>query len=341
MAEVQRPRSWQGRVPYRLLSLTLSVALLGAGVAIVYHRIDWRNVAAVWASLDAKLVALAIVIYWLQYPINSYRLHRVVLWDTQRSPSELPPLSFLFKLTCSAGFVAVAAPIGLAGDAAKIAALRAFGNLSITDAARCTLFDRVVGVQWICLIGLATLPLQAIAGIDLGILLPQLALFAGLISGVGVLLALPKALALGRSQFIEKIARVFVGYRRMLLPQRSAVQFVIALLNLVSAWATLYLLLRAAGFSPSAWLVAAFIPLLQLVNSLPFLYMGWGGREIALAATLGAASGFTIEQSLAVSIAWGVVLVLTGAVNGVFLLGDWQMRGQPVSARDPGASKRQ
>src|SRR4051794_17768357 len=145
MAEVQRPHSWQGRVRYRLLSLLLSAALLGAGVAIVYHRIDWRNVTAVWARLDPKLVPLAIGVYWLQYPINSFRLHRVILWATERSPSGLPSLSFLFKLTCSAGFVAVAAPIGLAGDAAKIAALRAFGSLSITDAARCTLFDRVVG----------------------------------------------------------------------------------------------------------------------------------------------------------------------------------------------------
>jgi len=31
------------------------------------------------------------------------------------------------------------------------------------------------------------------------------------------------------------------------------------------------------------------------------------------------------SETLAVSIAWGVVLIITSAVNGVFLLGDWQI----------------
>lgn len=328
MTEVQRPRSWQGRVPYRLLSLLLSAALLAAGVAIVYHRIDWRSVVAVWTNLDPKLVALAGAVYWLQYPINSFRLHRVILWVTGRHPSAVPPLRFLFKLTCSAGFVAVAAPIGLAGDAAKIAALRMFGSLSLTDATRCALFDRVVGVQWLCVIGLASLPLQASAGIGQKIILPQLALFAGLIAAVGILLVLPKVLALIRNELIGRIARVFADYRSILWPQRSAIQLVIALLNVLSAWGTLYLLLQAAGLSANVWLVAGFIPLLQLVNGLPFLYMGWGGREIAMATTLGAASSLTINETLAVSVAWGVVMIMTGAVNGLFLLGDWQISGR-------------
>jgi uncharacterized membrane protein YbhN (UPF0104 family) len=322
MAEAQR--SPQGRVPYRLLSLLVSCALLAAGIAIVYARVDWRNVATVWTGLDVRLVSLAAAIYWLQYPINSFRLHRVIDW-VMAQPLSTPSLRFLFRVTCSSGFVAVAAPVGLAGDAARIVALRAFGSLSITDATRCTLFDRVVGVQWICVIGLANLPLQAAAGIEPGILLTQLVLFGGLLAAVGVLLALPRALALLRSETVAKIAGVFADYRAMLWPRRSATQLAIALLNLLSAWGTLYLLLRAAGLTANPWLVAGFIPLLQLVNSLPFLYMGWGGREIAMAATLGAASNLSADETLAVSIAWGVVLIMTGAVNGIFLLGDWQM----------------
>ena len=60
-----------------------------------------------------------------------------------------------------------------------------------------------------------------------------------------------------------------------------------------------------------AWLVAAFIPLLQLINGLPFLYMGWGGREIAMAATLGAAGHLTVNETLAVSVIWGAVLIVS------------------------------
>jgi uncharacterized membrane protein YbhN (UPF0104 family) len=332
MTQVERPPPWQGRLSYRVLSLLVSAALLAAGIAIVYRRIDWRDVAAVWASLDPTLVALAMVVYWLQYPINSFRLHRVILWISERA-AETPPFRFLFKLTCSAGFVAVAAPIGLAGDAAKIAALRVFANLSITDATRATLFDRVVGVQWMSLIGLATLPIQIGGGIGRDVILAEFALFAGLIAGVGILLVLSRALALIKHDFIDKLARVFTGYGAMLSPRRSAVQLAIALLNALSAWGALYLLLRAAGLSTDAWLVAGFIPLLQLVNSLPFLYMGWGGRELAMAATLGASGSLSANETLAVSLAWGVVLIVTGAVNGVFLLGEWQI-ARPASSAD-------
>jgi hypothetical protein len=95
------------------------------------------------------------------------------------------------------------------------------------------------------------------------------------------------------------------------------------LLNVVLAGGALYVLFLAGGSHVSAWLVAAFIPLLQLVNGLPFLYMGLGGREIAMTSTLGAASSLTMNETLAVSIAWGVVLIVTGAVNGIFLIGDW------------------
>jgi uncharacterized membrane protein YbhN (UPF0104 family) len=333
MAQVERRRSLRERVPYRVLSLLASGALFLAGMAIVYHRIKWREVAAVWTSLDPALFAFAALIYWLQYPINSYRLHRVIAWIADRAAG-VPPFGFLFKLTCSAGFVAVAAPIGLAGDAAKIAALRVFANLSITDAARATLFDRVVGVQWISIVGLVTLPAQAAVGVGSDILIAQLLIFAGLLAGVGVLLLLPHALALIRHDFVAKLARVFAGYHAILSPQRSAIQLVIALLNVLSAWGALYLLLRAAGLTSNPWLVAGFIPLLQLVNSLPFLYMGWGGRELAMAATLGATGSLTPSETLAVSIAWGVVLIITGAVNGAFMLGDWQIARPGPEPRD-------
>ena len=151
-------------------------------------------------------------------------------------------------MTCSSGFVAAAAPIGLAGDAAKIAALRLFGSLSITEATRCALFDRVVGVQWLCLIGLATLPFQGAAGLSAEIILPQLAIFSAPIVGVGVLLALPSILARIPGHLIERIARVFAGYRSILLPSRSAIQGAIMLLNVVLAGGRTLLVVSGGGF---------------------------------------------------------------------------------------------
>jgi len=332
-------RAWTRRVPYRMLSLIVSGTLIALGIAVVYQRVDWRDVATVWSNLDPRLVALACIFYWLQYPANAVRLQRVLLWATGRAPRELPPFRFLFKLTCSSGFVAAAAPIGLASDVAKIAALRLFGRLSTTEATRCALFDRVVGVQWLCMIGLATLPFQSAAGINAEIILPELVVLAAPILGVGALLGLPFLLARIPGNLIGRIAGVFAGYRFMLLPSRSAIQGLIMLLNVILAGSALYLLFLAAGSTVSAWLIAAFIPLLQLVNGLPFLYMGWGGREIAMASTLGAASNLPMNETLAISIAWGVVLITTGVVNGLFLIGDWHADAVPP-AGDTGVDRR-
>jgi hypothetical protein len=86
------------------------------------------------------------------------------------------------------------------------------------------------------------------------------------------------------------------------------------------------------------WLVASFIPLLQLINGLPFLYMGWGGREIAMTTTLGAAGHLSINETLAISIIWGVVLIASSAFNGVFLIGDWRTGAKASTRPDQGAS---
>jgi len=325
-------RNSSRRVPYRVLSLIASGILFALGIVVVSQRVNWRDIAAVWGNLEPKLVALACGVYWLQYPLNSIRLQRVILWATERPALETPSLWFSFKLTCLSGFVAAAAPIGLAGYAAKIAALRLFGSLAITEATRCALFDRVVGVQWLCLTGLATLPLQYATGIGAAIILPQFLVLATPIVGVGVLLALPSILARIPGNLVGRIARVFAGYRSILLPSRSAIQGLIMLLNVVLAGGALYLLFLAAGSHVSAWLIAAFIPLLQLVNGLPFLYMGWGGREIAMASAQGAANSLMMNEALAISIAWCVVLMLTGIANGAFVIGGWLLCRLPLMA---------
>jgi uncharacterized membrane protein YbhN (UPF0104 family) len=170
------------------------------------------------------------------------------------------------------------------------------------------------------------------ARIDQTVILGQLALFAALIAGVGVVLILPRLLGSIRHHLVDRLSRVFAGYRALLSPQRSLIQLLIAVLNLLFGWATLYLLFRAAGVTVNGWLVGGFVPLLQLINSLPFLYMGWGGRELVMSATLSAAGGLSVSETLAVSIAWGAVLLITSAINGVFLIGDWRASGKPPAA---------
>jgi uncharacterized membrane protein YbhN (UPF0104 family) len=332
--DAQASRQRRARLPYQALSVIISGLIIAAGLAIMYRRLDWQAMVAVWEKLDSRWLPLALLAPWMQYPINSFRLHQVIRRVSGKLPPAVPSWKLIFKMTCSSGFIASAAPIGLTGDVAKIAALRLFGNLSITDATRYTLFDRVVGVQWISIFGLAALPIQASAGVGGDIIVPQAALFGGLLAAVACLLAVSRILLLVPFDLFTRLARLFMNYKSLLRLWPSTIQMLIGILNLFSAWATLYLLLLATGLDTNLWLVAAFIPLLQLINSFPFLYMGWGGRELAMAATLGTTGGLTMNEALAVSAEWGIILVAAGAINGVFLLGNWQPRRTEPAARE-------
>ena len=324
------------RASFRMLSAILSAFLVILGIAILYRKVDWRDIASIWLKFDPIFLGLAILAYWMQYPINSFRFHRVTTWVSNQPGDRVPSFGFIFRLTCSGGFVAAAAPIGLAADVAKIIALRVFGNLSTTEAARCTLFDRVIGAQWIAILGLLTLPVQAWGGVSSEVIIAQILLFGGVILAVIGLLALPSILTIIRTAFVAKLMGLFADYRHLLLPKRSLTQMLIAIANLASAWAALFLLLKGAGLSTNPWLLAGVVPLLQLINSLPFLYMGWGGRELAMAATLGAAGGgLTVNEALAVSAAWGLTLIIAGMISGVFLIGDWQQYQLPPSSESP------
>lgn len=55
---------------------------------------------------------------------------------------------------------------------------------------------------------------------------------------------------------------------------------------------------------------------------------------------LGAAGHLTISETLAVSIIWGAVLIMSSAVNGVFLIGHWKRGAKAPSEPSSGTGRR-
>jgi lysylphosphatidylglycerol synthase-like protein len=312
------------RVPIELLSLLISAGLVVAGVALAYERIAWRQISGILLQLDGAWFIAALAAYWSLYPLNSLRFRYVTGWLRQAASTAGIPFMFAFRLTCGASFVALAAPMALVADVAKIGALRLIGNVSLTDATRYTLFDRVMAVQWMSVIGLLAIPAQVAFGFPFRTIGYQVGLFGAALAAIAVLIALPGWLALVPVKAVERFARLFAGYASLLTMRRTLVQFAIGALNLVLVFATLYFLLRAARLTADAWRLVTLVPFLQFINSLPFLYMGWGGREIAIAMTLGTVAGLSLNEALAISAAWGIILLLTSLINGAFLLGNWR-----------------
>lgn len=323
-ADVQR-RGW-GADPAsaKWLSIALSALLLLVCVFVLYRSTDWREISAIVSRPHPAAFLAAIALYWCQFPVNALRFQRVVIWSRPAASTVTLPFKFILKLTCGAGFVAVVTPIGLIADASKIGALQFLAAMSTGEATRYTVFDRANAAQWISGLGLASLPAQLYAGVSPTIVIPQLLIFTGVLGCIAILAWAPPALAFLRNRILARFAGLFAGYAAVLTLRRSAVQLAITSTNLALVAATLCVLLVSLGLTPNVWLVLAFVPLIQLINALPFLYMGWGGRELVMATTLGAAGGLSMNEALSLSAAFGLTLMLSSAINGLVLLGDWR-----------------
>jgi len=315
----------------RFLSLGISGVLIVGGAFVMYRWISGPEILSTFRRIDWRWLIPAIFAYWLQNPITALRMNCVMHWLMQPGSPAPPSFRLILKVTLSSAFIAVTAPIGLMADVAKIGALKYFGQMSTSHAIRCTFFDRVIAVQWMALFALATLPLQWALDVPRGSIGIQFLVCASVVVAIVVLLILPNLLGIFDHKIVLKLARLFSGYKIMFPLRRSAVQMVISAANLTLAFATLYCLLRSIGFTTNLTVIACFVPFLQIVNGVPFLYMGWGGREIAMAATVGVATGLSINQALALSAIWGVTLILAGAINGVFVFGDWHSHRSPAT----------
>jgi uncharacterized membrane protein YbhN (UPF0104 family) len=331
-AQTRPPRL--DRLSARWSSVFVSALLLVVCMFVLYRRADWREIATILSRLDPLAFVAAIVLYWCQYPVNALRFQRIVVWSRPARSAVKLPFKLIVKLTCGAGFIAVVAPIGLIADASKIGALQFLTAMSTGEATRYTLFDRANAAQWMAGIGLATLPFQLYAGLSPKVVVPQLLVFAGIMGGIAVLIWVPAALTLFRNRILGKLSGLLAGYAAVLTPRRSLVQLAITSVNLALVAATLCVLLSAVGLTPHFWLVVAFVPFLQLINAMPFLYMGWGGRELAMTTTLGAVGGLSTSEALSLSAAFGLTVMISAAVNGLVLLGDWRS-GKLVAGAAP------
>ena len=70
------------------------------------------------------------------------------------------------------------------------------------------------------------------------------------------------------------------------------------------------------------WYIVLYMPLIFFVSSLPIFYQGWGGREAIIIFAMGDLGTVTTAQSIALSIAFGVVVFIASLPGAVF----WIMR---------------
>jgi uncharacterized membrane protein YbhN (UPF0104 family) len=169
---------------------------------------------------------------------------------------------------------------------------------------------------------------------DMLLLAGILAAASGALATVLLLAHFPRTARLERWPLFRKAYTLSDDFRRLLVPSpRTAAVWVAALSQHLLRVAILASLATGLGLGISASTLFAFTPAALLIAMVPVSFGGWGVREISFVYLLGTA-GIPAEAALSLSIAFGLLRMIVGAIGGVTwsVMGDHHYRVGAPSA---------
>lgn len=281
----------------------------------------------VWASWQASRMALdpwwllpALLIVLPQLALSAWR------WSyTARRLGVALPMGRAFGEYYLASFINQVLPGGVAGDVGR-AWRHARWQQAGAAAWHAVLIERLSGqvaMILLALLAVAAAPALRSAVVEGG--------FSVLGWGV-LLLAVLTGLAWGLKRMRVHLQPFGRDLRRALLrPDVLVVQLVLSLLVATSYVLVFVCCARAIGVDRPLSGLLPLLPPVLLAMALPLTMAGWGVREGA-AAGVWLLAGLPPEEGLAVSLAYGVVVLLSSLPGGLLLLrGSWH--GGPVAAQ--------
>ena len=323
----------------RLLPVLFSLVLLAA----VYAALDIEALRAAFAAPSPLWLALALVLSVPQVALSAWR------WQLTAASLDAPlPFRHAFAEYYLGSFLNQVLPGGVLGDAnrawrharrpvaanpAHDAKLRtsthpgsgsdfsaesAAGIGPRSSAWLAVLLERSSGQAAMLLCALATLLFSPTIAHVLGALSGRLRELgtgpASVALGLGAVVVL--ALILRRSPLLHTLAQ---AVRRALLAPALLWRQLLSSLALATSYIAVYFCCtRMLGIDTPASTLLALIPWVLLAMAIPLSMAGWGLREGA-AALLWAAAGLEVSQGVAISIAYGTV-VLTSTLPGAWVL---------------------
>ena len=237
-------------------------------------------------------------------------------------------------------------PSSIGGDAVRVWKARRF--MSIESALASISLDRLVALMGVPVI-------LAVCSGRLAALLPPgalrwslFALVAIAAGGVLMLLLADKAPLPGpirRSRLGGILLSVPAAARRLFAdPKRLLVALVLSIAIHLGVGCSLWMLARAAGAEAPLAAFLLLAPLVTMITSVPISIGGWGVREGVLVTALGLLD-IAPATALAISIQFGLVMLVVGLPGGVLAMWDFSRRdptgdalradAPPPSARHP------
>lgn len=278
-------------------------------------QVDTQILMAQLSSPDPIWIILAALSQILQNILVSWRWQRMLRhYGTQLR------LSSSIRLTFEGAFFSQALPSIIGGDAIRIFRARKYG-LDLGTAASSILLDRLVGLVGLLIIAVVGFPWIFKLDKD-GIM--SLGLFFLILAGFGLtalflmLPLLPEAIR--KLPIFSLLSNQGRRARAFLISPGSALPLMaMSVIGHFLTFACIYGLAVSMGFSVSWTAIMIATPAALLITMLPISIGGWGLREGALVAGL-ALFQVPAEASLALSISFGIMLILINIPGGIIWL---------------------
>jgi uncharacterized protein (TIRG00374 family) len=287
-------------------ALLLFVALRAVDVVALSRLLS--RLSASWAAAALALTALIIV-------ADAALLERVARAFERRMPFGT---ALLYSFV--GWFFSNVAPSTVGGDIFRGIQLSRVG-MSPGAAARLVVAIRVLSFTTLVFVMFAGFPIALkwlSSSRDVLVLTSILVAAAAAIAALFVVAHVAARIpGIERWALFRKLERIAGDFRMLLLPTAPiATAWLAALVQHLLRVATLACLAAGLGLGIPFAVLFAFTPAALLMAMLPISLGGWGVRELTFVYFLGAA-GIGAEAALSLSIAFGLLRVIVGAMGGI------------------------
>lgn len=300
------------------------IALFGSKLAItaacfwfVFHQINLDDLMHTANKLDFRWVAFATTVLMFQVPLAGWRWSKIA--DALEPDGTAAPLGAMIAITAISVFLGQIVP-NLMSEGVRVWLLSRIKPGWRRGLAG-VLIDRGVGVGTLVTVGFLTLLFPSALTALGGHRLVVLGLFAAILaSATAALLLAPRYVpTLLRLRQLKLIGELIAASRRVLIESPATLSILgialtIHLLSIIGIWS----LGRAFTMSLSIVDASVLFTLMMAIAILPISVGGWGLRELAVTAFLGA-QGFPAQQAFLFSVAFGLTLI-AASLPGAFVL---------------------
>jgi hypothetical protein len=301
------------------IAFASSLFLFAAILFLLSRKEGLNAVVAAWNGTDALAFCLAVVVMLGVQVISTWRVKIIAAAEALHAIGYLS----LLRIQLISQFIAYGAPIAALSDIAKAAMLKLRFNLPIGQSIRIILYERICGALGAVVIGLIATVCQLVVPTPATLVHAQFLVFGAGLLGGSVILAIGGLHIKSAIGLFDRAARTVILVGNMLRRPMVASQLLLVSFAQLVGFALVFMVLAQGMHLPISQVhILLFMPFIFLISSLPIFYQGWGGREAIVILTIGGMGTVSSAQSIALSVAFGVVVFISSLPGAVF----WMMR---------------